>query len=365
MLKTLDTYILRSFAANYLISLCALIGLYVTLHLFFNLDEFVEDGPGFFRVIGNMASYYGYNLFLYFAQTSGVITLFAASCTLARMQKSNELIACLASGTSMYRLAAPVIVAGVLTNGLWIIDQEVIIPAIAHKLARDPDDVEGRQTRTLWFVKDRDHALLLADQYFPAEKTMFKMVVLERDADGDLQGVLTADRAVWAPEAGGWRLIRGMRSRPAADLETGFTSRERTLRETADVYRSDLTPDDLLLRQASQWKSFLSLSQLAELQRSTYVDPSAIQRIRHGRFAAPFVNLLLLLLGLPFFLTREPVSVLEQATKCLLNCGLAFVVNFLAQNIAADSTAYPALPAWIPIMVFAPLVVVYMDSVKT
>ena len=72
---------------------------------------------------------------------------------------------------------------------------------------------------------------------------------------------------------------------------------------------------------------------------------------------------LLLLLGLPFFLTREPVSVLEQAAKCLLNCSLAFVVNFVAQNVAAD-TMYSALPAWIPIMVFAPLAVVYLDSVK-
>jgi len=101
----------------------------------------------------------------------------------------------------------------------------------------------------------------------------------------------------------------------------------------------------------------LSLAELSELERKAYVDARSVQRVRHGRFAAPFVNLLLLLLGLPFFLVREPTSVLEQAAKCLLNCGLAFVANFVAVNLAGASVS-PALPAWIPIMVFAPLAVI-------
>jgi len=364
VIKTLDGYILRSFGVNYAISLCALIGLYITLHLFFNLDEFVEGSPGFLQSLANIAGYYGYNVFLYFAQTSGVITLFAATCTLARMQKANELVACLATGTSLFRVAAPVIVAGVLTNGLWIVDQEIIIPRLAAKLARDPDDVEGNRTRALWFVKDRNRALLLADQFFPAEQTMFKMIVLERDQDAHMTAVISADRAVWDAAAGGWRLTRGVRSRPAGDLQAGFSSGETVLREHVDLYTSDLGPEELVLRQASQWKNFLSLAQLNDLQTSDYVDPGEVQRIRHARFAAPFVNLLWLLLGLPFFLVREPMSVLEQAAKCLLNCGLAFVVNFLAANLAGNSV-YPALPAWVPIMVFAPLSVVYLDSIKT
>lgn len=364
MLKTLDSYILKSFGINYLISLCSLMGLYLTLHLFFNLDEFVEGQTGFFKILGNMISYYGYNLFLYFAQTSGVITLFAATATLARLQKNNELIACLASGTSLYRVAAPVIVGGVLTNGLWIIDQEIIIPRIAAQLARDPDDVEGVRTRALWFMKDRESTLLSANQFFPAEQTMFTMIVLERDANGDMLGVITAERATWDPQGHGWDLTRGTRSRPGSDLGAGFSAQEPNIREPVDFYPSDLTPDDLILRQGAQWINMLSLTELSELEQKAYVDARSVQRIRHGRFAAPFVNLLLLLLGLPFFLVREPTSVLEQASKCLLNCGLAFVANFVAVNLVGGSVS-PALPAWIPIMVFAPLAVVYLDSVKT
>ena len=102
-------------------------------------------------------SYYGYNVFLYFAQISGAITLFAAACTLARMQKSNELVGIMAAGTSLYRVAVPVVLVGLATNLLWVIDQEVVIPLIAPKLARAHEDVEGDRARNLYFVEDRGY----------------------------------------------------------------------------------------------------------------------------------------------------------------------------------------------------------------
>ena len=76
------------------------------------------------------------------------------------------------------------------------------------------------------------------------------------------------------------------------------------------------------------------------------------------------MNLLLLLLGVPFFLTREPSGVLVQAAKCLLACGLCFTVTFLSHN-AIRSETFPALTAWFPIMVFGPLAMLHLDAVKT
>jgi lipopolysaccharide export LptBFGC system permease protein LptF len=81
MLSTLDRYIVRSFLVNYGIAVSVLIAMYVVLDLFVNFDEFTEAGLPAAQVIRNLGSYYGYNLFLYFSQIAGVITLFAAACT--------------------------------------------------------------------------------------------------------------------------------------------------------------------------------------------------------------------------------------------------------------------------------------------
>src|SRR5690606_29581759 len=134
-------YILRGFVVNYLIALTVMMGLYVVIDLFFNLDEFTKDAQQTaFTTIGNILDYYGYQLLLYFAQLAGVITLVAACATLARMHRQNEFVAVLAAGTSLFRIARPIIFAGILMNLLWLVDQELLVPSVADKLARTHDD---------------------------------------------------------------------------------------------------------------------------------------------------------------------------------------------------------------------------------
>jgi len=117
------------------------------------------------------------------------------------------------------------------------------------------------------------------------------------------------------------------------------------------------------LRQAEGWVSFLSLIRLKELEESGVAERKAIARTRHARIAAPIVNMVLLLLGLPFFLDRTPGNVTTDSGKCLLACGICYVVSFVGQNLRPESAS--ALPAWIPIFIFATLAVVLIDRIRT
>jgi len=377
VIRILDRYVLRLFFFNYGLSLFVMISLYITLDLFVNIDEFTENSPGLADLIGRVGSFYGYNLFLYFAQISGVITLFAGAITLARLQRANEMTALLASGTSMYRIAAPVVVAGLLMNGLWILDQEVLVPRVAHKLARPRDDVEGRHVYGVWCVRDREGNLLSTASYYPADRRMFRMVVLERDASGGLHSVITADMAEWDPQAGHWILHRGHRTYNLGVATPAIGDEEPMGRERLAVYRSDLTPEEIMLRQAAGWIDFLSLRQLAELQRRGVVPAERVAQVRHTRFTQPINNMILLLLGIVFFLHREPASVIVQGGKALATCAACFVIAFLGQNLIGSLTegvALPlvgavmipaALPAWLPIFLFAPLCALLLHGIRT
>lgn len=367
MISVLDRYIYRSLLFNYGIALGSMLSLYVVLDLFVNMDEFTEHGYPTVTVIGHIIGYYWPNLFLYFAQLSGAITLFACVSTVARMRKLNEMTAVLASGVSLFRIARPIIIFTVLITGLSVADTEILIPAVAHRLARDHDDADGLRAYEVLFLQDRE-ALLSARRFHPTEHDLHGLLVLYRDSSGALTGVLEADHAVWEPPAvagapGRWILDRGRFTRRVRNESEVLGPRESKVIEYPRVYESDLSPETIQLRQSEGWFRFLSLRQLRELKQSGTVDIASITRTEHSRHIAPIVSIILVLLGLPFFLDRSPANVLSDTGRCMVVCGLCYVVSFVAQSIRVDTVS--ALPAWIPIFVFGTLAVVLIDRIKT
>ncbi len=364
----LDRYILRSLAFNYCVALIIMISLYMLLDLFFNIDEFTETDETISAVIAGVGGYYGAHLFLYFSQLSGVITLFACMTTLARMRKANELTAMLASGVSLYRVAVPVMGFGLATSLFWYVDTEWIIPRVAHRLARSHEDAAGTKARGVWFVKDLDGSLLSALEFIPADAEMKRLLVLRRAKDGSAESILEAEKANWVPipahpNGGLWKLVRGVeRFRRVSEADLG--PRDRVEAVPVDRFESSLSPEEIEVRQAQQWLNYTSAGKLSELAER---DPTILPRIRqiqHGRFATPLIHLLMLLLGLPFFLSREPANILTDAGKCLAVCGLCFFLAAVGENFVVTQRL-SALPSWLPLIVFAPVAVVMIDRVRT
>jgi lipopolysaccharide export system permease protein len=364
----LDRYIFRSLVVNYAIALGVMLSLYVVLDLFVNMDEFTEGGSAG-SVIAAALSYYGNNLFRYFAQLSGVITLFACLASIARMRRQNEMTAILASGVSLYRVAAPVIAFALLTSGLWFVDTEMVVPSVAHKLARRHDDALGRKTYGVWFLKDKDNALLSAQKFEPATQTMKRLLVMFRDETGNVTHVLRAEEAHWQPDerlaaGGAWELENGLIQTRVAQGEPRLGPQDSVREEPTRRYVSNLNPEAIQLRQSSQWVQFLSSSQLAQLVDQGELEAAPIQHIKHNRFATPIVNLILLLLGLPFMLAATPGNLLNDGARCLAVCGACFLMFFAGQNVNVEG-ALAALPSWLPIFLFTPVVVVLLDRIKT
>jgi len=341
------------------------------LDLLFNLDEFTEGGKSPAVVLANIADYYLYNLPLYFSQLSGVICAFAACATLARLQKQNEMTAVLASGTSVYRVTTPIVLVGLAMNGLLVLDHEVILPRVAAKLARNRDDVEGARAYGVYCVRDRDGRLFSAQQFSPKQQSIRGLTIMELSTDPGSQGrlgdVITAFKAHWDPVRHGWKLVSGVRIPVEAAAAAGLRGDHSIEHIPLDFYECQLTPEELLFHQKAQWVRFLSLAQLNELQRRGDANATQIAQVRHGRFTMPINNMIMLLLGISFFMHRLPGSVLTQGAKALGTCAASFMVVFMGQQLlgSAGIEQYPALPAWLPIFLFGPLTVVLLENVKT
>ncbi len=370
MVRTLDRYLLKQFLTNYVLSTLVLISLYVVLDMSVNLDEFTEVRATPWEIMYNIGNYYFYNLPLYFSQIAGVITLFAACMTMARLQRQNEITAVLASGVSMYRLVAPILVAGLAMNGLLLLNHELLLPRVAPKLARDRDDVEGTRAYEIWCVKDGDSRLISAMQFSPAEKRIRKLFILELSEEpetkGRLKDVVTAFKASWNEERHGWNLEQGVRIHAGeVDPALAMVSEQPIERYPIDFYPSSLPPEELRLRKMVQWVQFLSMDKLRMLEKRGDIAAEDVSRVIHSRFTEPVNNMILLLLGLSFFMTRAPTSVLTQGAKSLGVCSIAFLISFIGMQLMGTSGLDPAIPAWLPIFLFGPVAVLLMDAVKT
>ena len=215
MVTTLDRYIAKQFGLNYVIAFSVLVSLYIVLDLFFNLDEFYQGTDlGIVEIVITVVKYYTTQLFWYFSQISGVITLFAMAFTLARMQRDNEFVAIISSGVSLYRIALTVIVLGVALNGLWLVDQELIIPRLAPKLAQSHKAVALNDPYGFWLLRQKDGALLSASQFDHSSGVLRDVLLMPSPAD-QLAETIVAERATWEPHPqdcpGRWGLNRGPR----------------------------------------------------------------------------------------------------------------------------------------------------------
>jgi hypothetical protein len=160
-------------------------------------------------------------------------------------------------------------------------------------------------------------------------------------ADGRQIATIFADEADWVGDEGGggyWKLTGGKM-----------------------FHRTDLTAESLALRVKGHWMDYMSTSDLDRLMRTQRVsDLRAAETIKHSRFTSPINNLVMLLLALPFILSRER-NIKASATLSVLTVGTFFAFVFICRYMGLP----PLVGTWMPIFLFGPVAIIMFDSVKT
>ncbi len=458
-MKTLDRYVLRNFAFCCIVVFLVFIGLRIIADLFVNMDEFVKGDRELAEVIGHILNYYGAQSLLYLMELGGVAVTFGAAFTLARMNKTNELTAMLASGVSLYRVLTPIFLGSVFLVALLVVDRELLIPRIAPRLAVDRGERAETEVYQVRMIPDENRNVWYAKGFQPVEGVLQDLTVTMRNDAGKPIALVSAGQArsgSLRPGLKGWdatdaRLIgpqeqqwpsdqfsshvytglsekeilqqAGLESDQADQGATGpFAAREdsneyggmetnaqrfmfRTtesgrellllrprftfrdlggtdriqviihaqralwnsqanrwdLEDGAIFLPSDLGPSEILLRQSSRWIEYVSFARLGELiDKKMVANVRAAQLSRHLRITEPINLLLMLVLPLPFILSRE------RNVKASVGVSVLIVAAFYISMYMIRYVDIPAaLAAWLPTLVFGPVAVVLLDSIKT
>ena len=368
-MKILDRYVAKNFLIGYMVAFCVLIGLRVIIDLFVNLDEFTEHADlGSLAVTKNILIFYGLNCTLYFRDFAGMITVVAAVFSLGRMVRNNELVAVMASGVSLKRVIAPIIVLAVLLTGVLIIDQEFLIPPLSDRLVRSHDDVPGQESYDVWFISDENGSLICSQRFDVETSTLYKPTIITRERIGDsaiwkTTGRIDAEKAVYNFQTLQWDMIDGRFKIIDQDSQNNVSS--------IASYDSDITPKDIPVRSKSQNKTLLSSRQLGELaaQRTKIKDLAQLYSQKHFRITDPIENLIMLMISLPVLVCRDPKSMKSAIMISFTLTVSCFITTFVCKMLATEAVfgnrVIPELWAWLPVFIFLPIAFLELDSMKT
>ncbi len=333
----IDRWILERFATNFVILSALLFGFVTTIDVVLEINSYIALGRALdpdhplWGLMVVLCRYHGPRLFQFFQYTAPLVSVAACGFTLAQMHRHRELVALMAAGVSLRRVALPLCLGAALIAALQFANQELVIPRLAVDLLRYRGDLVAKETDTfeipLW--GDADGNLLHADSFDVGRGTLHHIWFLERSTAGDLIRRIRAEGAVWNEARRCWILERGVASAIGSTPGQVDSAEAQT---AIDQLNSSLDPRAIMLRRERLYAHMLGLGEMRALEHLGAISSAEAARMTAGRIGMPLVGFLLLIAALPYFLLREPRPLLGQSVRAAT---LVLTLFFLSAVLAS------------------------------
>jgi lipopolysaccharide export system permease protein len=374
MFTLIDRQLTYAFIKAYIFCLVSLLGMYIVIDLFMNLDDFTRDGS-FADTVNYILTYYGYKTTQIFDRLSEAIALLAAMFTVAWMQRNNELLPLLSAGVSTRRVVRPVLLAACATLGLSVLNQELVLPNIDNYLVDHRGDREGNRETQVKGAFESNGIHLSGKAAYKKDLLVkdFTVVIPQKQGEGIVH--LQAKEARYLPpvenqdheiqkHTGGWMLTQT--TPPELDAKLKLEGLGLDFIVAGQYFLATKHVDFDILTRSKYWYSYLPTYLLAQYLGS--VDTTQVASVAvvfHMRLTRPLLGAILVFMGLSVILRDQNRNVFISAGLCLALCGVFFGAQFACKFLGDYEHIGPALAAWIPVIGFGPLTFVMFDAVHT
>jgi LPS export ABC transporter permease LptF/LPS export ABC transporter permease LptG len=295
--RLIDLYLLRRFLAYFGLLMATFIFLFHVFTFFELLDDIARHRVPFLIVV----DYFRYLTPYLLYQLAPLGALVAVLVTLGVMSKNNEIVACKASGISLYRLAAPLMLAGLALAATMIVLDDAYLPYTNQRQDALRNQIKGKPaqtyTRPQRWIFGENGKIYNYDLFEPGKNLFAGLTVVELEPGTfHVKRRVFANQARWSESQNVWVLESGW----FRDFHDG--SIEKYQKFTANALPELTEPPTYFNREVLQ-ASQLSFRQLGsyieELHRAGF-DVSALTVQWYVKIAFPLIAPVSMLLAIPY-----------------------------------------------------------------
>jgi len=347
----IDDYVLRDF----FVYLGMIVSTFLVLLLVFTLFELLGDIlrnqiPALVvaAYLLNVAPYLLYSV-------APLIMLLAVLITFGLMNRSNEITAIKATGTSIYRMVAPVLLAAaVLAAGLFFADQ-FYLPHTNKRQEALHNQIKGKPAQT-YLRPDRrwifgQHNDIYYYQFFDPDRDQFaNLTIFQLDpASFAMTQRLHAERAHWADSMNRWIYEQGwqrvLQGAAIGSYHTFDVSTFPELSESPSYFKKEV-------KQYSEMNYEELRRYIRDLQQSGF-DVVRLRVQLNKKLSYPLITLIMAVLAVPFSLSAAKKGAVTGVAVAVGIAVVYTVVSRLFEAMGDISQLPPALAAWSPDLIFA------------
>ena len=364
--QVIDIYILSSFVFYFLILLLSFVLMFHFFQFFALLSDMIKNNIP----MSHMLSYHFFltpRLVYTFAR---VAVLVAVLVVFGVMSKNNEVTAFKACGVSSYRLAAPVLLAGLVLSGSLFAFDHYWLPTADRKQDQLYNEIKNKPPQTylrpdhkwVYGLHDRVYYYKYFDQ---ASQAMLGVNVYEIDPTHfRLTKHISADRARWEPSIDKWVFENGW-SRTfkgdkvgSFDAFPGDTETFPELEERPDYFMKEKT-------QPIQMNFYELKAEIEELKQSGFENTTALQVQLQKKFSAPLAALILALVSVPFAFSTGNRGGMSGVGISVIIFLIYWGLDRMFEEVGNLNQLSPAMAAWSPDVIFALVGLYFVARMRT
>jgi LPS export ABC transporter permease LptG len=357
-----DLYVLRRFLYQFFLIMLAFLFLF-EIFTFFELAEDIRRHNVPFMIV---TRYFVFLIPYSVYQFTPLGALVSVLVTLGILSKNNEIIAFKASGISLYRLAVPLLVSGLVIAAALLILDDTYLPYANQRQDELRAIIKGRppqtHTRPERWIFGENSKVYNYDLFDSKEKLFGGLTVIELDpATFQMRRRVFANRAQWLDNENTWVLESGW----IRDFANGTVTHYAPFKVISFPEMTE--PPSYFHREVIQafQMSWRELRRYIAGLRIAGFDVASLTVQLHKKLAYPLIAPISMMLAIPFALlvgSRGAVGGIALG----VGIGIAYwALSALTEAMGGIGQLPPFLAAWSPDLIFFFLALYFFFKMPT